>query len=654
MPSRGIEAEIAAYAGSPRAYRRWISSLWVCCIMAFTCADAALAGSRHAAMAIDANTGETLHAESADELRHPASLTKMMTIYMVFEQLEAGRLMPATKLKVSQEAASAAPTKLDLEPGEQIAVMDAVKALITKSANDMSIVLAEAIGGTEAKFAELMTQKARSLGMRNTTFRNASGLPDSGQVTTARDMLTLALRLQDDFPKYYPLFATRAFAYNGATHRNHNTLLGTFEGIDGIKTGYTRMSGFNVVTSLRRGEKHIVAAVFGGATAGTRNATMRLVLTRSLLKASAKKTRKPAPVLIARPKLIKPPKVATASPLAVTQPAAPALAKASRPVAALPAKAPVPQMKMAAVPPPLPEAAAPERGSDVARAPIEAPAEPVSATADPSPMETPTPVEIARVRPVMVALRPRPQAPVTTVEDAPTTATPAMSIAAAGFTEAPADARSPGSRVASREPQVAQQKSRPPQTIAFAQPAIAPVAALPAPAQQVMPSVQASLATVRLAPAQVAAAMPEQPRPAVMIQRGAPPSTLQAQAQGLARPALTASSTASGPIAYASLQPPPSRLRGPDVSPVQTSTAGGFHIQIGAYASAAEAEKMLKATQARTQNLLRSASPVTSPVQKESRVLYRARFAGFDARSAADTCLQLRRAAIDCFVMKAD
>ena len=605
-------------------------------------------------MAIDANTGETLHAESADELRHPASLTKMMTIYMVFEQLEAGRLMPATKLKVSQEAASAAPTKLDLEPGEQIAVMDAVKALITKSANDMSIVLAEAIGGTEAKFAELMTQKARSLGMRNTTFRNASGLPDSGQVTTARDMLTLALRLQDDFPKYYPLFATRAFAYNGATHRNHNTLLGTFEGIDGIKTGYTRMSGFNVVTSLRRGEKHIVAAVFGGATAGTRNATMRLVLTRSLLKASAKKTRKPSPVLIARPKLIKPPKVATASPPAVTQPAAPASAKASRPVAALPAKAPVPQMKMAAVPPPLPEAAAPERGSDVAAATIEAPAEPVSATADPSPMETPTPVEIARVRPVMVALRPRPQAPVTTVEDAPTTATPAMSIAAAALTEAPADARSPGSRVASREPQVAQQKSRPPQTIAFAQPAIAPVAALPAPAQQVMPSVQASLATVRLAPAQVAAAMPEQPRPAVMIQRGAPPSTLQAQAQGLARPALTASSTASGPIAYASLQPPPSRLRGPDVSPVQTSTAGGFHIQIGAYASAAEAEKMLKATQARTQNLLRSASPVTSPVQKESRVLYRARFAGFDARSAADTCLQLRRAAIDCFVMKAD
>ena len=623
--------------------------------MAFTCADAALAGSRHAAMAIDANTGETLHAESADELRHPASLTKMMTIYMVFEQLEAGRLMPATKLKVSQEAASAAPTKLDLEPGEQIAVMDAVKALITKSANDMSIVLAEAIGGTEAKFAELMTQKARSLGMRNTTFRNASGLPDSGQVTTARDMLTLALRLQDDFPKHYPLFATRAFSYNGATHRNHNTLLGTFEGIDGIKTGYTRMSGFNVVTSLRRGEKHIVGVVFGGATAGTRNATMRLVLTRSLLKASTKKTRKAAPVLIARPKLIKPSKVARDSIPAVAQPSAPSSTKTSRIVAAPDAKAsPAPQTKVAATPPPRPEAPPVVTASNVAPAPIAVPAGSANGVAETLPVETPAPVEIARVRPVMVALRPRPHAAVTSVEDAPATTTPAMSIIAAALTEAPADAISPGARVASLEPQAAQQKSRPPQTIAFAQPAIAPVAALPPPAQQVMPSVPASLATVRLAPAQVAAAMSEQPRPAVTIQRGAPPSTLQAQAQGLARPALTAPSTASSPIAYASLQPPPSRLRGPDVSPVQTSATGGFHIQIGAYASAAEAEKMLKMTQARTQNLLRSASLVTSPVQKESRVLYRARFAGFDARSAADTCLQLRRAAVDCFVMKAD
>ena len=143
------------------------------------------AAGRHAAMVIDANSGEPLLNEKADEPRYPASLTKMMTIYMVFEQLESGRLMPWTKLKVSQEAASAQPTKLDLEPGEQIAVMDAVKALITKSANDMAIVLAEAIGGTEAKFAELMTQKARAIGMRNTTFRNASGLPDNEQVTTA-------------------------------------------------------------------------------------------------------------------------------------------------------------------------------------------------------------------------------------------------------------------------------------------------------------------------------------------------------------------------------------------------------------------------------------------------------------------------------------
>ncbi|MEQ1613920.1 MAG: D-alanyl-D-alanine carboxypeptidase family protein, partial [Hyphomicrobiaceae bacterium] len=253
-------------------------------------------------MIIDANTGEALHADKADEPRYPASLTKMMTLYMVFEQLEVGRLTPSTKIKISQEAASAQPTKLDLEPGEQIMVIDAVKALITKSANDMAIALAEAVGGSESRFAELMTAKARSIGMRNTTFRNASGLPDSGQVTTARDMLTLALHLQDDFPKYFPLFALRSFTYNGSSHRNHNTMLNSFEGIDGIKTGYTRMSGFNLVTSLRRGDKHLVGAVFGGTTAGTRNLTMRMLLTRALLKASTKKTRKPAPILIARAK----------------------------------------------------------------------------------------------------------------------------------------------------------------------------------------------------------------------------------------------------------------------------------------------------------------------------------------------------------------
>ncbi len=640
MPPTSAKVEIAGHPRSHRAYRLLIFVVCVCCAIAVFRVGSATAASRHATMAIDANTGETLHAESGDELRHPASLTKMMTIYMVFEQLEAGRLTPSTKLKVSQEAASAAPTKLDLEPGEQISVIDAVKALITKSANDMAIVLAEAIGGTESKFAELMTQKARNLGMRNTSFRNASGLPDGAQVTTARDMLTLALRLQDDFPKLYPLFATRTFSYNGATHKNHNTLLGTFEGIDGIKTGYTRMSGFNVVTSLRRGEKHIVAAVFGGATAGTRNATMRLVLTRALLKASTKKTRKLGPVLISRPKLARTPQVAMALPPAPAISAPSAASKSGRIVVApitKPAMPPAKATAAAPVPPPaLPIETNVGRSSAVNEPPVEA----VIAAAGTLQAEPPTPVEIARVRPVMVALRPRPQAPLAAIEDGTATATPAMSVAAAALADTRADAQ----LATSREPQAAEHRARQPQTIAFAQPAIAPGSTAIA---------QSSAPLVLAAPAPQWT--PDPPRAPVIIQRGTPPSTLQAQAQGLARASLPVQEVpAAAPIAYASLQPAPSRLRGAEVSPAGVSTTGGFHIQIGAYATAAEAERMLKATQARSQSLLRSASLVTSPVQKETRMLYRARFAGFDARSAADTCFQLRRAAIDCFVMKAD
>ncbi len=628
MPSKTAEIGIAHFRKSLRTCGLLICSLFASCSIASFQVGTASAASRHAAMAIDANSGEILYAESADELRHPASLTKMMTIYMVFEQLEAGRLMPWTKLKVSQEAASAAPTKLDLEPGEHIAVMDAVKALITKSANDMAIVLAEAIGGTEVKFAELMTQKARGLGMRNTTFRNASGLPDNAQVTTARDMLTLALRLQDDFPKLYPLFATRAFSYNGANHKNHNTLLGTFEGIDGIKTGYTRMSGFNIVTSMRRGEKHIVGAVFGGATAGTRNATMRLVLTRALLKASTKKTRKLAPVLIARPKLAKPQQVALASsaPMIATPRAS---AKTNQSAAAPVTKPPMPLPKAAALVLPTPPETV-EDAANIALASADASTEPLNPATETLQSEPPTPIEIARVRPVMVALRPRQQAPVA-ITDATETATPAMSIAAAALADNTVDVPAAASRVASLEPQSFQPGVQQPQTIAFAQPGIAPTARAP---------------IVPAAPT---------PQAAAALQRGAPPSTLQAQAQGLSRavhsPQLTPAPTQ---LTYASLQPAPSRLRGPEVAPVTGASTGGFHIQIGAYASAAEAEKILKATQARSQALLKSASLVTSPVQKESRLLYRARFAGFDARSAADTCSQLRRAAIDCFVMKAD
>lgn len=253
-----------------------------------------LAGGRHAALIIDANTGRVLHAQFADEPRYPASLAKMMTLYIVFEQVQQGRLTLSDRIKVSENAANTPPSRLDLEPGSEITVGDAVKALITKSANDIAVAVAEHISGSTEKFAALMTQKARALGMGSTVFKNPHGLPDANQVTTARDMVTLALRLNDHFPRFYTLFATRTFAYNGSLYRNHNTLLGRFEGTDGIKTGYTSASGFNLVSSVRRDGKHVVGAIFGGSTAASRNAHMKTLLTRALHNASDEKARRPA------------------------------------------------------------------------------------------------------------------------------------------------------------------------------------------------------------------------------------------------------------------------------------------------------------------------------------------------------------------------
>ena len=255
---------------------------------------------KHAVLIVDANTGRVIYQSSADDLRYPASLAKLMTLYIVFELIEQGRLSYRTKIRFSANAVAAQPSKLDVEEGTEISLLDAIKALVTKSCNDVAVAVAEHIAGSEIRFAQMMTQKARQLGMQATTYRNASGLPDPEQVTTARDMITLALRLQDDFPQHYPLFATRTFTYNGDTYRNHNTMLFSYEGSDGLKTGYTRASGFNLVASVRRGRKHVVGAVFGGATASLRNAAMRTYLNIGLMKASNEKTRKAAPRLVAQ------------------------------------------------------------------------------------------------------------------------------------------------------------------------------------------------------------------------------------------------------------------------------------------------------------------------------------------------------------------
>lgn len=242
---------------------------------------------------VDANSGAVLQATNADALRHPASLTKIMTLYLLFERLEQGKIKLNTELPVSSHAAAQAPSKLGLKPGETIQVETAIRAVVTKSANDVAVIIGEALGGDEASFGRMMTAKARALGMTQTTYRNASGLPDDEQVTTARDQALLGRALQDRFPNYYHYFSTRTFAFRGKKMRNHNHLLGSVDGVDGIKTGYIRASGFNIVTSVHRNNRYIIAVVFGGRTANVRDARVRSLIDSNIKLAAVKRTAPP-------------------------------------------------------------------------------------------------------------------------------------------------------------------------------------------------------------------------------------------------------------------------------------------------------------------------------------------------------------------------
>ena len=242
------------------------------------------------AIVVDANSGTVLYTAGPDELRHPASLTKIMTLYLLFERMEAGKLKVDSQLPVSEHASVQAPSKLGLRPGQTIAVEDAIRAMVTKSANDVAVVVPEAIGGSEGEFANLMTKKARALGMSHTVYRNASGLPNDEQVTTAREQALLGRAIQERFPRQYRYFSTPSFTYHGQEMRNHNNLLGHVEGVDGIKTGYTQASGFNLVTSVHRKNRYIVAVVLGGASAGERDAHMRALIEAHIASASTKHT----------------------------------------------------------------------------------------------------------------------------------------------------------------------------------------------------------------------------------------------------------------------------------------------------------------------------------------------------------------------------
>ena len=297
------------------------------------------AQARYASIVIDYDTGRVLHATNADTRNYPASLAKMMTLYLAFEALERGNLKLDQRLKVSRRVAGMPASKLGLKRGERITVKNAILALVTKSANDAAVVVAEALAGKETKFARLMTQKARELGMKRTSFRNASGLPNRRQMSTARDMATLARALIRDFPKKYAYFSTKQFIYKGRKHRNHNRLLKTYSGADGIKTGYIRASGFNLAASVKRNGRRLIAVVLGGKTPRSRDRHIAKLLDRGFAKlASIGPDKIPAPPP-------RKPAFALAANFAPSQNTAPAKPAPSRKVAArkkpAPPKAPV-------------------------------------------------------------------------------------------------------------------------------------------------------------------------------------------------------------------------------------------------------------------------------------------------------------------------
>jgi D-alanyl-D-alanine carboxypeptidase len=239
------------------------------------------AKEKYAALVIDGNSGSVLHSESASEMRYPASLTKLMTLYMTFDALRTGQLRLDTVLRASKRAAGMPSTNLSMKPGDKITVRDAIKALVVRSANDVAVILAEKLGGSEYRFAKRMTATARRLGMKRTTFRNASGLPDRRQVTTARDMAVLAMALRRHYPQYYHFFRTQKFKYKKRTYASHNRAMKRISGADGLKTGYIRMSGFNLVTTAKRSGKSVIGVVMGGTSSKKRDDRMVSLIERS-------------------------------------------------------------------------------------------------------------------------------------------------------------------------------------------------------------------------------------------------------------------------------------------------------------------------------------------------------------------------------------
>ena len=558
---------------------------------------------------VDGNSGAVLSSNNPDGIRRPASLTKIMTLYLLFERLDAGKMKLDTEMEVSEHASEQAPTKLGLKPGQTLKVEDAIKGLVTRSANDAAVVIAEAIAGDETEFAKLMTRKARALGMSKTTYRNASGLPDDEQLTTARDQATLGRAIQDRYPRYYRYFATSVFNYHGQSIRNHNRLLGNVEGVDGIKTGYTRASGFNLVSSMRRGNRHLIGVVLGGRSGGSRDATMRNLLAENLEKGATKRTvaaiteRNPADgtVDMAEAETASRPAETAQFGGGAVSAAEPALAAAPTTRSIAPAKPSLMAAAAAALPPP--------------------PAKAEQNKFEPQAKPEPAPLTSGVIQSQSISAIPgsaEPMKPVK-VKTVQVKAGP-IKLAAAGPS----------------------QPAAPPITSAIpARPEIAETSS----------AVVANAAEAKAEAAREAlrAAMPQQPAGhgtgnGVL---GVLPASSLAQAQASQAQTLAFADPAPRAQPQAVQQNDAVKPAAPAV--VRT----GWIVQVGALESESEAKQRINLARTKANALLSKADPFTETVvSKDNRTLFRARFAGLDRDQAEAVCKTLKRADISCMTVR--
>ena len=603
---------------------------------------------------VDANSGSTLQATSADSLRHPASLTKIMTLYMLFEQLESGKLKLDTPMDVSAHASQQAPTKLGLRPGQTLRVEDAIKGLVTRSANDAAVVIAETLAGDEDDFARAMTRKARALGMSKTVYKNASGLPDSDQVTTARDQATLGRAIQDRFPKYYRYFATEAFNYKGRSIRNHNKLLGRVEGVDGIKTGYTRASGFNLVTSMKRGNRYIVGVVMGGRSGGSRDAIMRNLLAEHLDEAATRRT------VAAITERSGNSQIASA---ADDNDDADSKVDAKARVAAAPVTQVQGAIKVASTPPepvPLPAPRAPAAPVKVAADVSEKQDKPAPApltsgvissqalAAIPGSAEPMTPVRVKTVQVRMGQTKVASAAPGAPAAPVATSAIPAPQKAEVAETSKAVVAMAEPKPEIRAEPKGADRRAEP-WPVASAQPANefpAPLPAQPKTSNGIGQGIIGSVPAANPAPAVQTAAYADP-------SRGAPPTTLGAQAVALQTSSVPQQQPAPQPVQQAALPPAPQPAQTIQHNgAIKTTARSGWIIQVGALESESEARQRLNAARGSASKLLGDAEQFTETVSKGNKTLYRARFAGLNQDSAEAACRTLKRSEISCIAIR--